>query len=171
MLLLNKFKLDSALSKDRKIKLLYSESLKVSHLVFIHRFNNNSLKNYIYNPAIAAEELGLDEDLVAELVNDYISQILNNIHYFDNMLSNMREFKDIDTEMEKINLKNLAHKNLGVAKNLRIEDAKIFLNDLVSKDDINHLQDCVNALEACAFKLNPQHAFNVLQVIKLKSSF
>ena len=45
------------------------------------------------------------------------------------------------------------------------------LNHLMKIDDIDHLEDCVNALEACAFKLNLQHAFNVLQVIKLKSSF
>lgn len=171
MLLLNKFKLDTALSKERKIQLLFAESIKVSHRVFIYRFDNNNLKNYEYDFSIASQELGLDNELVGELVNDYISQIFNTIPQFDNILSNIRELKDIDREAKKIDLKNLAHKNLGVAKNLRIEDAKIFLNDLMTKDDVDHLEDCVDALEACAFKLNPQHAFNVLQVMQLKSSF
>ena len=171
MLLLETLKLDSALSKERKIQFLYAEAIKISHRVFIYRFDNNKLKNYEYNPSIASEELGLDSELVGELINDYISQISNTKYQFMNILSNMRELKDIDREMKKIELKNLAHKNLGVAKNLRIEDAILFLDDLMKKDDIDHLEDCVNALEACAFKLNPEHAFHVLQVMKLKSSF
>ncbi len=171
MLLLKTLKLDSALSKERKIQLLLSEAIKISHRVFIYRFNNDKLKNYKYDPSIASRELGLDDELVGELINDYISQIFNTIHQFDNIISNIRELKSIDREAKKLELKNLAHKNLGVAKNLRIEDAKIFLNDLMNKDDIEHLEDCVKALEVCAFKLNPPHAFNLLQVMKLKSSF
>jgi len=171
MLMLNEIKLDKALSKDRKIQLLYAQAIKVSHQVFISRFSNNKLKNYTYNPKIAAEELGLDEELVGELINDYISQILNTHHQFDNLINNILELHSIDKDMKMIELRNLAHKNLGVAKNLRIEDACIILNDLMIQDDIEYLQDCVNALEACAFKLNPNYAFSVLQVIELKSSF
>ena len=169
--MLSKLKIDSALSKDRKIQLLLAHAIKISHQVFIYRFNNNPLKNYNYNPKVAADELGLEEELVGELINDYISQIFNTKYQFDNLLSNIRELHNIDKEVKMIELKNLAHKNLGVAKNLRIEDAIIFLNDSMIKDDVDHLEDCINALEACAFKLNPKHAFSVLQVMELKSSF
>lgn len=170
MLLLSKLNLDSKLSKDNQIQLLMAQAIKTSHQVFINRYNNNELKNYTYNPSIASEELGIDVELVGELINDYISQIFKTRYQFDNIICHIRELKDVDKIAKYLELKNLAHKNLGVAKNLRIEDAEIFLDDLMKKDDVDHLEDSVNALEACAFKLNPKHAFNVLQLMKLKSS-
>ena len=169
--MINNLKTDQNLTKEKKIQVLFAQAIKISHQVFIKRYDNNSLKNYAYSPSLAASELGLDEELVAELVNDYISQILHTRYQFDNLINNIKELDSIDKEAKKIELKNLAHKNLGVAKNLRIEDAKIFLNDLMKEDNIEHLKECVDALEACAVKLNPKHAFNVLQVMELKNSF
>lgn len=171
MLMLNKLNLDPSLSKDKKIELLYDEALKTSHRIFIHRFDDNKLKNYRYDVSIASNELGIDEELIWELINDYISQIFNTKYQFDNLLSNIRELRDIDREVKMMELSNLAHKNLGVAKNLRIEDAKIILNDLMVVKDIDHLEDCVLALEACAYKLNPSHGFSVLQLMEIKNSF
>ncbi len=169
--MINNLKTDQNLTKEKKIQVLFAQAIKISHQVFIKRYDNNSLKNYAYSPSKAADELGLDEDLVTQLVDDYISQILHTRYQFDNLINNIKELDSIDKEAKKIELKNLAHKNLGVAKNLRIEDAKIFLNDLMKEDNIEHLKECVDALEACAVKLNPKHAFNVLQVMELKNSF
>ncbi len=169
--MINSLKIDQNLTKEKKIQVLFAQAIKISHQVFMKRYNNSSLKNYVYSPSVAASELGLDEELVSQLVDDYISQILQSRYQFDNLIDNIKELDSIDKEVKKIELRNLAHKNLGVAKNLRIEDAKIFLNDLMQGDDVELLEECVDALEACAVKLNPKHAFNVLQVMELKNSF
>jgi len=169
--MLKDVKIDTKLSKAQQTQILFAEAIKISHQVFMKRYNNSELKNYRYDHSVAAKELGLDKDLIEQLVQDYISQILNTRYQFDNLIDNIAKLKNIDKEAKKIDLKNLAHKNLGVVKNLRIEDAQVFLKDIMVIDDIKHLRDCVDALEACAFKLNPTYAFSVLQIMELKSSF
>jgi len=163
--MLANIKLNSDLSKAKNTQILFADAIKTSHRIFMKRYNNNELKNYKYNPTFAASELGLDEELVGQLVEDYITQILNTRDQFYYLIDN------INQEAKKIDLQNLAHKNLGVAKNLRIEDAQIFLKDLMLVADIGHLKDCVDALESCAFKLNPTYAFNVLHLMEVKNSF
>ena len=163
--------LDANLSKNKKIYLLFEYATKSLDNICKNRSNNHPIKDYIYDVTIAANELDLDEELIGQLVDDYISQVFNTRYQFDNIINNLKELKDIDKEMKKIDLKNLVHKNLGVAKNLRIEDAQYFLNEMMIHDDIEYLKDCVDALDACAIKLNPAHAYGVLQVIELKNSF
>ena len=170
MLKLKKFKLDTTLSKDKKIELIFDEATKTSYEILTNHFNNNKLKYYIYDSSIAVEELGLSQELIYQLVDDYISQILNTMYQFNKLINSIKELHGEDKEINIIELKSLAHKNLGVVKNLRIEDAELLLNDLMTKDDIEHLAICVKGLESCAFKLNPEYAFDVLELIELKSS-
>jgi hypothetical protein len=65
-----------------------------------------------------------------------------------------------------VDLKNLAHKNLGVARNLRIEDAQVLLSELMyNHTDFEYLKNCIEALMACTFKLNPPYAYDVLKLL------
>lgn len=70
-------------------------------------------KNYIYNPQVAADELGLPVDLIEEFIGDFIQQS----HDFKDALFESSAKNDFN------NLHILSHKLKGVAANLRIEDA------------------------------------------------
>jgi HPt (histidine-containing phosphotransfer) domain-containing protein len=68
--------------------------------------------DYIYNPKIASEELGLPIDLIEEFIQDFIIQAKS----FENDLYEFAKNEEFD------NLKIQSHKLKGVAANLRIED-------------------------------------------------
>ena len=70
-------------------------------------------KEYVYDPHIAADELGLPVDLIEEFIGDFISQA----HEFHDELTEAATKADFD------NVKLLSHKLKGVAANLRIEDS------------------------------------------------
>ena len=127
--------------------------------------------NYVYSNAQAVEELGLDEEEIAELVEDYISQIIRTVRQMEEMLYALQSQEDAKKELIYTPLRELAHKNLGVARNLRIEDAVTLLEDLMKKDDLEYLFLCIETLRACAIVLNPKHAFNTIKLIELKSTF
>ena len=76
------------------------------------------------------------------------------------------DIKTLDFE----NIRNLAHKNLGVARNLRIVDAQILLTILMKDDDLDYMRVCAKALEISAMKLNPLCAYETLNLIKVKNS-
>ena len=84
-------------------------------------FNNG----YIFDPSIAADELGLPLELIEEFIGDFIGQA--------------KEFKDglyaSLNESNYDNLRILSHKLKGVAANLRIEDALEALVLINSSDD------------------------------------
>jgi len=74
---------------------------------------NGEFTDYVYNPKIASEELGLPIDLIEEFIQDFIIQA-------------QRFKKDLYTsakneEFDKLKIQS--HKLKGVAANLRIEDA------------------------------------------------
>lgn len=70
-------------------------------------------KNYVYEPEIAAEELGLPVDLIEEFIGDFIQQA----HEFKGDLMEAAMKEDFDE------VHVLSHKLKGVAANLRVEDA------------------------------------------------
>jgi len=170
--MLDKLNIDSNLSKDKKIKIVLEYAQKVCDDVFKNRFDNAKLSNYIYSVTEAENELGLDEELIIQLTEDYITQIFKASDIFKNLIYNIRKSDGNDKKNKLIELHGLAHKNLGVVRNLHIKDAQILLKDLLTKhDDLDHLEDCVKALNACAFKLSPEYAYNTLSIIKLKKTF
>ena len=87
--------------------------------------------NYIYNPSIASEELGLPLDLIEEFIQDFIAQA--------------KEFKDnLYSALDEANLTNikiLSHKLKGVAANLRIEDALETLSIANTSSDFNVIKE------------------------------
>lgn len=83
--------------------------------------------DYVYNPQIASDELGLPLDLIEEFIEDFINQAKE----FKPNLYNALDEGDID------NVKILSHKLKGVAANLRIEDALEVLTTINTTSDIN----------------------------------
>ncbi|WP_345969744.1 hypothetical protein WCX72_10590 [Sulfurimonas sp. HSL1-6] len=69
--------------------------------------------DYVFDPNIAASELGLPVELIEEFIGDFIQQA----HEFKTGLFNANHEEDFD----EVHL--LSHKLKGVAANLRIEDA------------------------------------------------
>lgn len=169
--MLDKLNIDSALSKDKKVNIVLEYAQKICDDVFKNRFENSELSNYKYDLCEAENELGLEKELISQLIEDYITQIFKANDTFKNLLSSIYEKNCVDKQNKLDELHDLAHKNLGVVRNLHIKDAQILINDLMIKhNDLNHLKDCVKALQACAFKLNPEYAFNTLSLIKLKKT-
>ena len=69
--------------------------------------------DYIYNPEVASDELGLPIDLIEEFIQDFITQANS---FKEGLYSSIEE-------QEADNIKIQSHKLKGVAANLRIEDA------------------------------------------------
>jgi len=160
--------------------------MKLSHERFIARMLKDAKKrctylgttvlrdleidNYKYDIAIAVRELGLDKELVTQLVDDYVAQVIKAVVQFEDYLSVLQDSQDNHHELDYTAFRDLAHKNLGVARNLRIKDAEILLYELMHKDDLEYLLACLEALKVCAINLRPECAYNTLKLIKVKSS-
>ncbi len=82
--------------------------------------------DYIYDPSIAADELGLPVDLIEEFIGDFIKQA----HEFKEQLFTAVNDNDFD------NIKVLSHKLKGVAANLRIEDSFEVLRNVNETEDV-----------------------------------
>jgi len=132
---------------------------------------NFNIKNYHYSPNEAVEELGLDLEIVEQLVQDYVIQIMNASSAFvkhHDVLQNSQENGDT---LKYDLLRDLAHKNLGVARNLRIKDAEKLLKIIMNVDDLDYVLKALEALVACAIKLKPKAAYDTLVLIKIKTTF
>lgn len=76
--------------------------------------SNHKVKNtYVYDPSVAANELGLPVDLIEEFIGDFIQQS----HGFKDELFEAAAKSDFNA------LHILSHKLKGVAANLRVENA------------------------------------------------
>ncbi|PIU34554.1 MAG: hypothetical protein CO085_09970, partial [Sulfurimonas sp. CG_4_9_14_0_8_um_filter_36_384] len=73
-------------------------------------------------------------------------------------------------ELDYTEFRELIHKNLGVARNLRIKDAQTILEEMMGKEDLIYLSHAVNALRACAVKLKPTCAYDTIKLIEIKNS-
>ena len=86
--------------------------------------------DYVYDPQIAADELGLPVDLIEEFIGDFIKQA----HEFKEQLFTAIENNDFD------NIKVLSHKLKGVAANLRIEDSFEVLRNVNETSDVKECE-------------------------------
>ncbi len=148
-------------------KLNSLENLEFDYLDFSQTLytnvDNEEIKSlydvsYIYEPAEAIDELGLPEELVDELIEDYVEQILRTYSEFQLHISALWEQDFLGESLNFTPLRDLAHKNLGVAKNLRIEDAMILLGEIYKADDLKVLSECLELLISSAIKLKPTKA-------------
>lgn len=168
--MLDRVVIDDTISKEDNIKSILKLAQSICDEVFSNQKESSS-SNYIYDYTKPVNELGLDKELIVQLLEDYISQVFKTYQNFHEIINDISTSDVEDKEIAQKELKNLAHKNLGVARNLRIDDAQLLLSDLMNKnDDLEYLKECVEGLMACTYKLNPSYAFNALRLIKVKNT-
>ncbi|WP_415396718.1 Hpt domain-containing protein [Sulfurimonas sp. CS5] len=110
---------------------LYTQSLNVGN-------------EYVYDPHLASNELGLPVDLIEEFIEDFISQA----NEFKDDLYN--SLNDDNTD----NVKIQSHKLKGVAANLRIEDAFEILSTINTSEDIQEIKTNIDMLYIIIEKLS-----------------
>ncbi len=149
--------------KNRAVRFLVQKAQKIC----LNYFG----EDYEYSSSEAIEELGVDLELVDQLIEDYVVQVIKSDVLFREYLTVLKDAKLNAKELDYTEFRNLAHKNLGVARNLRIKDASQVLEDLLHKDDLEYLEHSLEILKACTIKLNPLSAYDALYLIQIKSSF
>jgi hypothetical protein len=149
---------------------LLQRAEEVIDILVSDKLKNLAIRDYKYNPDLAVEELGIDCDLVMQLLDDYVAQTIKAIVQFETHMKKLQDSKEAQKTMDYTPFRELAHKNLGVARNLRIKDAEILLYELMKKDDLSYLIMCLKALKACSIRLSPQSAYNTLKLIEIKKS-
>ena len=153
------------------IRNLITEILKDISPFLQNNFSSLNIENYEFTSNEAIEELGLDAELIDQLIGDYIKQILQSKEQFVQYLESLKIAKEKSQKLDYTDLWELAHKNLGVARNLRIIDATKILDELMKKDDLDYLELCIDALIFCIVRLNPKYAYESLVLMKIKDSF
>ena len=149
---------------------MLDNAYEVASNLFINELKELDIKDYRYTTDAAVEELGLDEELINQLIEDYINQILHSNSYFVQYIEKLQDEIENSREPDYTDLRELAHKNLGVARNLRIEDAQKLLYEIMKNNDLDYILKCLEALMASAILLKPKFAYDVLTLIKTKES-
>ncbi|MCK9492418.1 MAG: Hpt domain-containing protein [Sulfurimonas sp.] len=110
------------------------KEIKKESLISLYGKDLEVGSDYIYNPKLASDELGLPIELIEEFVQDFIAQAND----FKTDLYNSLSDQNID------NVKILSHKLKGVAANLRIEDAFEVLTTINSSEDLLEIEQSLN---------------------------
>jgi len=106
--------------------------------------SDKQTNQYLYDPKVAADELGLPIDLIEEFIGDFIQQAYD---FKDGLYSALHN-EDRET------LKNLSHKLKGVAANLRIEDAFEALRIINTSTDTAEIQSNLDIFYSIISKLD-----------------
>jgi hypothetical protein len=167
---LNFFKKRQVKEPIQDVAYLERSAAEVCHELLSGKLAHLNIENYTYDSAEAVAELGLDKEMVKTLVDDYVAQIIKAILQFDEYMEKLQDSKDKELTLDYTLFRELAHKNLGVARNLRIKDAETLLYELMKKDDLVYLLTCLEALKVCAIKLRPQCAYDTIKLIRVKNS-
>lgn len=130
-----------------------------------NEFILSNIRDYSYDKDLAMEELGLESEEVEQLFNDYISQILKACDTFLILIHSLKKMFHDDTYEE---LRDLAHKNLGVARNLRVKNAQKFLYNIMTLENLDVVKENVEALILSSILLNSRKSFLALQLLKEK---
>jgi parvulin-like peptidyl-prolyl isomerase len=152
-------------SSENDIEVLKKNAIEICDEIFKKKLAHLNTQNYNYDTKQAVEELGLDQEMIDELVDDYVAQVIRAISQFDGYMEKLQDSKDNAKELDYTLFRELAHKNLGVARNLRIKDAEALLYELMKKDDLEYLLTCLEALRVCAIKLRPEVAHKTISSI------
>lgn len=163
-----RFNFTKELSKEEELQAYVADANKVSKRALDRELKGLGISSYEYSAEEAIEELGLDNEMIQDLLEDFVTQIIKYKPLFIMHIEELKKREKNSQTLDYTNLRELAHKNLGVARNLRIKDAQIILNELMTKDDLNYLEVCANALEACLIKLKPEVAFKTSKLIEIK---
>jgi hypothetical protein len=135
--------------------MLSMEELKLECETFFK--SHPELEELAFDIELAKGELDLDEATIKPLLEDFVIQILIFIEkYHQNNIENLHD---------------AIHKNLGVARNLRVLDAKYILEKIYKDEQTQDLEILLYALKQSAIRLNPQIAFDTLELIKGSKNF
>ncbi len=159
------------LSKSRNSQEMLRGAFLQTDKLYKKELKYLKIDNYEYDPDTAIEELGLDLELINQLLEDYVRQIINAKIIFQKLIQELQDNKNNNLELDYTPLRDFAHKNLGVARNLRIEDAEKILFRMMKDDDLKYMPKYLDALIASAIILKPECAYNTLSVMKIKDSF
>lgn len=117
--------------------------------------------DHIYSIETTKEALGLDGELIESLLEDYVAQIIRALPQFRQMIKEIRKDMKQGKNVDFTPLHDLAHKNLGAARNLRIKDAQKILHFIMTNEDLEKIESCLEYLEACAILLKPEAAYKI----------
>jgi len=131
---------DNGLEEQVSIEEAQSESEPIAQ---IQRKSQVS-SDYVYDPILASDELGLPIDLIEEFIQDFISQAND---FKDDLYSSLNESNGD-------NVKILSHKLKGVAANLRIEDAFEVLTTINTSNDNNEIKTNLDTFYTIIDKLS-----------------
>lgn len=168
--MLEKLGFKRSLSKEEEIESLAKRMDRLNRDLSKSSLKGLDYYDYTYSVGQATEELGLDDELVWQLIDDYIAQIIRTKPHFELLLGELEKAERLGVPIDYGKLRDLAHKNLGVAKNLRINDGITLLKELHKSDDIEHMKHCLDALEACAIRLNPTKGYDAKKLLEIKHS-
>jgi hypothetical protein len=125
---------------------------------------------YAYCDKEAVEELGLDKELIEQLIEDYVIQIIKSLELFRKCVKKLKLQQKNNQTIDFTPLRELAHKNLGVARNLRIKDSEKILLKLMKQKNIEDFSHYIDVLEACVIRLKPPVAYVTLNLIRTKKN-
>jgi len=170
-IMMKKFELLNKLVEKDDFQLMQEEASRIYTALIRNELADLNLSEYTYLPTEAVEELGLDEALINELVADYVSQVIKSLMQFEVNLNKLQKSKNSnEINLDYTYFRELAHKNLGVARNLRIKNAEILLYEMMQRKDLDYLMLCLEALEVSVIKLNAEIAYKTLKLIEVKDS-
>lgn len=157
-------------NKQEEILFLLQDAMKQCKNLN-HKSNYTfDLCDYKYTTQEAILELGIDDELIHQLVEDYVEQVIKTKQLFEEKIAILEKSKTNNGPLDFTPLRELAHKNLGVARNLRIKDGQSILEKMMKEENLDCLRECLKILEICAIKLKPESAFNTIKLIKIKNS-
>lgn len=160
----------SELSLEQSFEAFLDEVADLCKKVYENSFQYLELKEYNYDIEKVVHELELDIELIKGFVDEFMVEIFKSKNLFLKHINKVQEDKENEREPDFKPLRDLAHKNLGVAKNLRIKSVEKLLAELMNSDDIEYMKKCLEALNACAVNLNPQHAYKTLKLLKIQQN-
>lgn len=152
------------LENSNNIKQLLNDAYVISDRLFSKELKYLKVEDYDYDPKIASEELGLEVELIEQLIEDYIRQILHSQTIFLAHINTLKENQVNNQELDFTNLREFAHKNLGVARNLRIKVAEKILFRMMKSDDIDNMSKYLEVLIATTIILNPECAYKEINI-------
>ncbi len=145
---------------------LYVQKAQKKCREFKNNVEHGSEEDFEYSIELTKSELGLDDELIDSLLEDYVTQILLTLPEFYKILDSLRKSCKKGDEPDMQPLRDLAHKNLGVARNLRIKDAQKILATIMISNNLEKIAVYLEYLEACAISLKPSVAYKIYNLDK-----
>jgi len=156
------FSFTNNLSSEQDIEITIQNISNICKKQTHKKFSELDLCDYHYAIDQAIADLDLDEELIEEFLDAYVMQILDVVPQFEEYFEELRNNDHTMILFDYSYIRNLAHKNLGVARNLRIKDAEKLLTVMMKTENLEYLELCLDALILFAIRLRPQTAYNIL---------